>query len=275
MLRPEEEALVDAVLSRPPTDIAETDNPFALSGQEADPEAARARTPLHTPRTQQGSPSPQGTASTAAWPHTPPAKGASQGHALPSSPMFPSSPGSAPVSHSVASLGRGGGMLVLPGGESAADIAAAVTGHASTTAGELLFLSLYLNMQGDFLSACGHAPPSSLVVPSPPGSASVCHSVTSLGRGGGMLVLPGGESAADIAAAVTGHASTRAAAFILVFPQQKELFLFVRVVCCCCWGEESAADIAAAVTGRACTPAGVLLDLRKINRIERALSGGA
>eukprot|EP00967_Tisochrysis_lutea_P069044 scaffold90653_cov22-Tisochrysis_lutea.AAC.1 len=45
MLRPEEEALVEAVLQRPPTDLAESGNPFQLSGQEADPEAAAALTP--------------------------------------------------------------------------------------------------------------------------------------------------------------------------------------------------------------------------------------
>jgi hypothetical protein len=37
MLRPEEEALVEAVLNRTPTDATETNNPFQLSGNEADP----------------------------------------------------------------------------------------------------------------------------------------------------------------------------------------------------------------------------------------------
>jgi len=109
---------VEAVLRRPPTDLAEAANPFLLSGQEADPEAVAAPhspIPLQSPRLG-GQPM-----------QTPPH--VSLGTASPASP-----PGAASVRASAASAawGGGGGMLLLPGGESAADIAAAVTGHTAS-----------------------------------------------------------------------------------------------------------------------------------------------
>lgn len=165
-LRPEEEALVEAVLKRHPTDPTEANNPFLLSGNEADPFATRYHpppSPLHpsdqaqqgAQGVQQGQPhTPRGTQGQ---PHTPrgtPTPHAAQVRAsLQSLPSLASirglTPGAVGGQSALAmdwGAGAGAGMMMLPGGESAADIAAAITGRPQSSRGECVLACVCMRM---------------------------------------------------------------------------------------------------------------------------------